>query len=248
MHSMPGQTQNDVVARDYAQSYLQQQQHLISQQPQPYGSQQGSVNGAQPGAYAPSLPSYAPSPVPQQQQIQPVYATSQPASVQQLYSPAPQLPPTPMLQSSNPPQGISSPLMPPPPQSEASTSRSVRTSSSRRSHSRQSSSSRLTIKEEKRKAPEEVPNLTAFLYRGEAAPRRGEAPFPITGYPDDTPLPHLLIKATNAEIKYVSHPITQKTKLRIGLLRFSAFRNAEDEDLFELRYSILILDEPATRE
>jgi hypothetical protein len=62
----------------------------------------------------------------------------------------------------------------------------------------------LTVKPD-RESPasqlEEVPNLTAFLYRGEAAPRRGEAPFPIVGYPDDSPLPHLLIKATNAEIK-----------------------------------------------
>ena len=223
MRTMPGQTQNSVVTRDYAQPQIQQQHQLLppqqhqlhaqQQQQQPYGSQYSSVNGAQPGAYARSLPSYAPSPVPQQQQqhMQPVYATQQPPSIQQLYSPAPQLPPTPMLQSSGiPPQAISSPLMPPP--SEASTSRSAKVSSSRRSHSRQSSSSRLTIKEEKRKAPEEVPNLTAFLYRGEAAPRRGEAPFPIAGYPDDSPLPHLLIKAANAEIKYVLHPILHKKR------------------------------------
>ena len=46
------------------------------------------------------------------------------------------------------------------------------------------------------------PGLVAYLHRGEA-PTRREQPFPIVDYPEDSPLPRLFIKATNAEIKYV---------------------------------------------
>ncbi|KAK9896474.1 hypothetical protein P389DRAFT_190015 [Cystobasidium minutum MCA 4210] len=104
---------------------------------------------------------------------------------------------------------------------------------SSRSHSRRSS-----IVEPKPPPEPEIivepeappPSLFAYIYRpGQFGIRRGEPEFQLIDYPDDIPVPHLFIRVVNAEIK------------------FSAFRNAHDEEVFELRWSLRVLDEPSTR-
>lgn len=211
---MQQQQHNGVNARDYTlqpptvQQPPQQQYGIVAAGT---GNISGSGAGVQPSSYAQPLQTYSQPPsiasqpslqVPfqqlqqqqQQHQQQPYLAASGQPS-QQLYSPAPTLPPTPMLHSA-PARPLTAPSTP----SVASSLPFRQTSSSHRSHSRQSSSSRNTVKPE-RKHQNDRPSVTAFLYRGEAAPRRGEAPFPLAGYPEDSPLPYLLVKAANAEIK-----------------------------------------------
>lgn len=102
--------------------------------------------------------------------------------------------------------------------------------------------------------PEAPPScLSAYIYRpGQFGVRRGEPLFELVDYPDDVPMPHLFLRIVNAEIKYVHPPDRKQPNGHLISChfppRFSAFRNATNQDVFELRWSLRVLDEPSTRE